>query len=243
MELKLRMKLAVVGALFFLLGPLWIGSSTAVNLDHVSWLLSGSKDSHGSVMQKRQSLAEEDNDVVLMCSDDKISELNASLSIECREYLSDENSTYQFEQEAAILCQSCGQPLCSFLECLNADPTHILLFDTLCSTNENGDLCYDVISGEGVEEEEVIAACSDMCCSEACRSIIDTSDHDLGCCLFSLVALNSTMEMAKDIWNACDVIPPGMCSPAFSLSSAPTEHSTSIEITFFIMLPLYFSSY
>ena len=235
------MKLAIVGPLFFFLTL--FSSFDAVNLEHVSWLLSGSKDSYGGVIQKRQSLTEDESDVILMCTDERISELNASLSIECRSYLSDENGTYEFEHEAAILCQSCGQPLCSFLECLNADPTHILLFDTLCSTNENGDLCYDVISGEGVEEEELITACSDMTCSAACRSIIDTSDQKLGCCLFGLVGLNSTMEMAKDIWNSCDVSPPGMCSPAFSLSSTPTFHSSSIESTFLFLLLFYISTY
>lgn len=234
------MNIPVFGTLFFFLAL--VSSFTTVYPEHVSWLQSGPKDSFGGTNQKRELLTEQDeNDVTFACSDDKISQLNASLSTECRDYLSDENGTYEFEQEATIICQSCGQPLCSFLECLNADPTHILLFDTLCSTNENGDLCYDVISGEGVEEEELISACSDMTCSAACRNVIDTSDRMLGCCLFSLVALNSTMEMANDIWNACDVNPPGMCLPAFSLSSTPAVHSSSIEIIFCILILSYLS--
>ena len=119
------------------------------------------------------------------CSDARISELFSELSDSCQNYLFEATAQYEFEEESIIICESCGRSLYSILECLDSGPTELELFDVLCTENESGDTCYSLLSGEGVEEDEIFAECGDMACSDECRRKLQESFDEYGCCLYS----------------------------------------------------------
>ena len=149
------------------------------------------------------------------CSDARVSELFSELSDSCQNYLFEATAQYEFEEESIIICESCGRSLYSILECLDSGPTELELFDVLCTENESGDTCYSLLSGEGVEEDEIFAECGDMACSDECRRKLQESFDEYGCCLYSLVSLNESADSARDMWAACGIVEPGMCAPAF----------------------------
>lgn len=177
------------------------------------------------------SVIERDNgDVIMMCSDEKITEILSDLSSGCQNYLFDKESSYEFEEESRVLCQSCGVTLYSLLKCFNTSSTNLELYDVLCTENENGDTCYHVMSGDGIEEEDIISKCQDMSCSDACHDSLQNSFQQYGCCLYSLLALNTSMTMVHDMWSACGLEEPGMCNPAFSENKPPSLTTMETEL-------------
>ena len=162
------------------------------------------------------------------CRSDRVFELLAGLSIGCQNYLFSADTAYEdFEEESSVICEKCGPQLYSLLQCLDADSSDLEMYDVLCTRNENGDKCYELLSGEGDEEREIIAECHDMTCSDECRENLEESFSRYGCCLYSLVALNTSMTMVHDMWSACGVEEPGMCRPTFSES--PTDPSATTD--------------
>ena len=179
---------------------------------------------------EKRSIPMDDGAGGTTCSDGRISELFSELSESCQNYLFQATAEYEFEEESTIICESCGRPLYSLLECLNSGPTELELFDVLCTENENGDNCYSLLSGDGAEEDEIIAECGDMACSDECRRILQESFEEYGCCLYSLVAINGSEAGARDLWAACGITEPGMCAPAFIASpSLPTLPPVDVE--------------
>lgn len=173
---------------------------------------------------------EEESGMNTTCSEERIDELMSSLPDDCSYYLFFEVVGYDFEQESEILCNSCGSVLYSLLQCLGTNDKEMELYSTLCTANENGDTCYELLSGEGVEELEIVSKCNDMMCTDECRSSLENSFLQYGCCLYSLVALNTSMTAVHDMWSACGIEEPGMCSPAFS-GGDPTQSTTDDGVT------------
>ena len=175
------------------------------------------------------------NDFAILCSNERITELLDQLSSGCKSYLTDEDGFYEFEEESTIICQSCGDTLFSFLKCLGTDPADLELFNVLCTGNENGDTCYHLMNGDGIEVEEIVSKCQDMTCSIACRDSLQNSFLQYGCCLYNLIALNTSEDMVHDMWSACGLDEPGLCVPAFnedssSMTSATTTVSEASEL-------------
>ena len=88
---------------------------------------------------EKRSIPMDDGAGGTTCSDGRISELFSELSESCQNYLFQATAEYEFEEESTIICESCGRPLYSLLECLNSGPTELELFDVLCTENENSD--------------------------------------------------------------------------------------------------------
>ena len=157
------------------------------------------------------------------CNYSSIRQLFSQLSPDCQNFLFDAATQYDFEEESSIMCESCGRTLYSILQCLHSGPTELEMFDVLCTENENGDACYRLVSGEGAEEDEVFAECGDMECSDECRRRLRESFAEYGCCLYSLVALNGSATVARDMWASCGLAEPGMCAPAFRDDSGTSD--------------------
>jgi hypothetical protein len=151
----------------------------------------------------------------MRCSEEKLDDILVRLSVTCQNYLFQEEDSLEFEEESTLMCDSCGSTLFSLLECVNTDPTELKLFNALCADNENGDTCYSLLSGEGMEEGGVIEKCQDLTCSGECFSVLQESLSDFGCCLYSLVATNTSVTMARNIWSVCGLDLPTECAPAF----------------------------
>ena len=190
------------------------------------------------VPQKRSAAEmERTENTTATCSDDRILQLFSRLSLQCQNYLFEAVTDYDFEAESAVMCQSCGAPLYSILECLDSTPDEMGLFDVLCAENENGDTCYSLLSGNGAEEAEVFAKCGDMNCPDECRRKLQESYADYGCCLYSLVALNDSVDAARDMWRSCGLPEPLTCSGFFfdggsgggGVISQPTADTVDIE--------------
>ena len=175
--------------------------------------------------------------IEMMCTEERITELvDELLQIsECQDYLFDDTVFLDFEQESQIICDHCGSTLYTLLQCLGVSPAELNLFDVICTDNENGDKCYQLLSGEGVEEEQVVSQCEDMTCSDACRMELQDSFSQYGCCLYSLVAVNTSMTTVSDIWSACNIPEPDICAPAFNQATEPptttSESSTNTTPT------------
>ena len=170
--------------------------------------------------KRSSSITAEENDP-MNCSQDRIIEMITRLSLPCQNYLFKEEIVHdEFEDESSIICENCGSQLYSLLKCLNTNTNDLELYNVLCTHNENGNKCYELINGKGEEESEIISKCRNMNCSDECRASLEESFSRYGCCLYSLVALNTSMIMVHDMWQACGIEEPGMCSPAFNDSSS-----------------------
>ena len=183
---------------------------------------------------KRTIDTDKDGDELnLRCSVEKVTEIIAELSVGCLNYLFEEEDSYEFENESTVMCESCGSTLFSLLQCVDTDPIELELFNILCADDGNGDTCYSLLSGDGIEEADVIEKCQDLTCSDECLSIIKESFSDFGCCLYSLVAANTSATMARDIWSVCGLDVPSLCAPAFDEDEMPSEPETTdgIETT------------
>ena len=177
---------------------------------------------------KRTVTTDEDSDELnLRCSAEKVTEIIAELSVDCQNYLFEEEGSYEFDEESTVMCKSCGSTLFSLLQCIDTDPIELELFNILCADNGNGDTCYSILSGEGVEEADVVEECRDLTCSDECLSIIKESFSNFGCCLYSLVAANTSATMARDIWSVCGLDVPSLCVPAFDENEMPSELETT----------------
>ena len=182
-----------------------------------------------SPLEKRSVPMDDQPVASTTCSDARIGELFSELNDSCQSFLFDATQ-YNFEEESNIMCESCGTTLYSILQCLDAGQTELELFNVLCTENENGDTCYRLVSGEGVEEDEIFAECGDMVCSDECRRKLQESFDEYGCCLYSLVALNGSEAAAHDMWDACDITGPGMCAPAFEEDSNESETPPTLPV-------------
>lgn len=173
------------------------------------------------------SALERDNG--LLCENEEIIRLFSNLGTICQNFIFNGEAT-DFDEASPILCKRCGQNLYALLKCFNISHRDFALYDVLCATNSNNDTCYSLLTGD---EQDMIAKCKDLNCSDECHDVLSDSFSEHGCCLYSLVAIDTSMSMASDIWSACGLEDPGICDPAFGENVTIPEPTTEepIEVT------------
>ena len=181
----------------------------------------------------------------LKCSDERANEIFQNLPNEC---ISAVTNFDQCERQCfSVVCSdSCAQPFYGFLvECLDV-PVIISAWELLCSRNKDGTLCYDTVTTLLEEaQSELEAACEDsttISCSASCMDELEKSNSNTGCCLYTAVALATSQQETDEIWDACDVDAPGLCTSRFtgapiklSGSGAATVTSSSVLVVTLLM--------
>ena len=157
-----------------------------------------------------------------------------SLSIACAEVLTTQNfTTTGFQGTARGLCVSCGKPLYELVRaCVDESGRLLHSLDVLCATNDEGEKCYDAVSGLEERGGELFSDCERSPCSAACKRDLEASNDQHGCCVFSSVALLSDKQTAEQLWSRCDVDVPNLCTGAFAESiitpdASPDENKRS----------------
>ena len=126
-----------------------------------------------------------------------------------------------------------------FVECYD-DPTLISTFELFCSKNENGTLCYDTVEGlledEGPELEEACEDATTMSCSVSCMEELEKSNSETGYCLYTLAALFTSQQETDDIWAACDVDTPDLCTGRFTGEPIKAPESGAATVTSYVSI-------
>lgn len=169
----------------------------------------------------------------LLCSEDEIIRLFTNLGTICQNFIFDANlEDIDFDDVSLIFCEECGDNLYAFLRCFDIGLTNFAVYDVLCATNANNDTCHSILNEDGITED-IIAKCDDLKCSDECRDVLIDTVSEYGCCLYSLVAIDTSMSTVKDIWSACGLEEPDICDPAFGENVTIPETTTEepIEVT------------
>lgn len=183
-----------------------------------------------TALHKRQGLA---------CSDERVNEIVDNFPDECTSVLADVSDCGR--QCLSMVCSdSCFQPFYSFFdECFN-DPTLTAVWELVCSRNEDGTLCFDTVS-DLLEDAEaaLINACEDSTttsCSDSCMEELEKSNSETGCCLYTLVTLAASQKEADEIWAACDVDTPDLCTGRFTGEPIKVPGSGANTVTSYIFV-------
>jgi len=183
-----------------------------------------------TTLHKRQELA---------CSDERLNEITQNFPNECISAVASLDDCGR--QCLSIVCNdTCAQPFYDFLvECYD-DPTLISTFELFCSKNRNGTLCYDTVEGLLDDaESELEEACEDsttMSCSVSCMEELQKSNSETGCCLYTVVALASSQQETDEIWAACDVDTPGLCTGRFTGEPIKVPGSGTVTVTSYVSI-------
>ena len=180
------------------------------------------------------SVAERDNG--LFCSEEEVIRLFTNLETICQNFIFNANvEETDFDEAFSILCKQCGDDLYALLKCFDTSLIDFAAYDVLCATNNNNDTCYSLFefTDDGIEAEDIISKCDDLKCSNECRDVLNDTFAEYGCCLYSLVAINTSMSTVNNIWSACGLEEPDICDPAFGESITLPEPTTEepIEVT------------
>lgn len=155
---------------------------------------------------------------VFTCSNETLMELIRSFPQECIQVLGNVSDCGR-ECLALVCSDSCAQPFYDFfVECF--EPIIASAWDLLCSTNEDGTLCYDTVSSL-LEDTfaELVDACSNftsISCSTACMEELEKTNKETGCCLYTFIALSTSKKETDEVWASCDVDTPGVCTSKFT---------------------------
>ena len=163
-----------------------------------------------TALHKRQELA---------CSDERLNEIFQNFPVECISILP--NVTECGKECFSVVCSdTCAQLFYNFfVECYD-DQTVISAWELFCSKNKYGNFCYDTVSDLLVDaQDEVLNACENstaFSCSDTCMELLEKSNNETGCCLYTSVAVVASLKETNKLWAACDVDTPGVCISRFT---------------------------
>lgn len=146
--------------------------------------------------------------------EDRLTDLLQNDAEDCLSSLFDSEDLEKFN---SIICSDeCGKKFYDLIvDCYEQDIT-AAVWDVLCASNGQGLLCYDVID-DLVRDSvgDLLDSCNNVTsdyCSEECVVDLERSDSVTGCCLYSYESVELGFDEAEDMWTACGVAIPGLCT-------------------------------
>ena len=153
--------------------------------------------------------------------------LQAALPPQCQDFV----SVYFLIVQAIVnhntfltdFCNSeCGEAVYNYhLQCDRISGSNdAAVVDFLCSQNDDGAACAEIISDPSVQAIRFTPECKDLSdefCSDECSSILQRPSRTSGCCFFTLGAVINNITYAEGIAEQCKL--PGnsnLCIGAFS---------------------------
>ena len=153
--------------------------------------------------------------------------LQATLPPQCQDFV----SVYFLIVQAFVnhntfltdFCNSeCGEAVYNYhLQCDRiSGSNNAAVVDFLCSQNDDGAACAEIISDPSVQAIRFTPECKDLSdefCSDECSSILQRPSRTSGCCFFTLGAVINNITYAEGVAEQCKL--PGnsnLCIGAFS---------------------------
>ena len=73
-----------------------------------------------------------------------------------------------------------------------------------------------------------------MSCYVSCMEELEKSNSETGCCLYTLAALVTSQQKTDEIWAACDVDTPDLCTGRFTGEPIKVPGSGAATVTSYI---------
>ena len=165
------------------------------------------------------------------CSDDRYIELFDSIPDECTSALTSLFNGCGRQCSSVICSETCAQRIHDFeVECYDYPG-----WEVLCSENKNGTVCYDTVIDP---LEDVESALDIYCenftattCPTLCRAQLERDNNDAGCCLYTYVAVLYDLQIADELWDACSVDTPSLCTSTFTGEPIKVPGSGQVTVT------------
>ena len=109
------------------------------------------------------------------------------------------------------------------------------LSNAIACRDEYGNFCYDTVTDLLVyEQDELLNACENSTassCSASCMELLQESNDETGCCLYTSVAVVASLKETNKLWAACDVTTPGVCISRFTGDPIKIPGSGAVTVT------------
>ena len=146
--------------------------------------------------------------------EDRLQELLRNDAEDCLSSLFDSEDLEKFN--SVICSDECGRKFYDLVvDCYEQDIT-ATVWDVLCAENSKGLLCYNAID-DLVRDSlgDLLDTCNNATsdyCPEDCVADLERSDAVTGCCLYSYESVELGFDETQDMWTACGVEIPGLCT-------------------------------